>query len=189
MGPTRLIAFTDGVIAVIITILVLELRVPQGADFASLRPLAPVFAAYVLTFVNIGIYWNNHHHMMQAARKVDGRVLWANLALLFSLSLTPFVIRWIDAVGVEPLPVAAYGLVMIMAALSYYLVELTLKLAEGADSQIRKAVGSQAKEWISLTGYCAGTVLAFLSPYISVAVYVLVSAWWFVPDRRFEHRL
>ena len=189
MTPTRLNAFTDGVVAVIITILVLELGVPHGADFASLRPLVPVFGAYVLTFINIGIYWNNHHHMMQAARKVDGRVLWANLALLFSLSLTPFVIRWIDAVGIKPLPVAAYGAVMIMSALSYYMLEYTLKLVEGPDSQVGKAVGSQSKEWISFGGYVAGTALAFVSPFISIALYVFVSAWWFVPDRRFERRL
>jgi uncharacterized membrane protein len=189
MSPSRLISFTDGVIAVIITVLVLELGVPHGADFAALRPLAPVFGAYVLTFVNIGIYWSNHHHMMQAARKVDGRVLWANLALLFSLSLTPFVIRWIDAVGVQALPVATYGLVMIMAALSYYMVEYTLQLAEGPDSKVGEAVGGQAKEWVSFGGYVAGTVLAFVSPFISIGLYVLVSAWWFVPDRRFERRL
>jgi len=187
--PERMNAFTDGVIAVIITILVLELGVPRDADFAALRPIGPVFGAYVLTFVNIGIYWNNHHHMMQAARKVDGRVLWANLALLFSLSMTPFVIRWIDHVGIKPLPVAAYGLVMIMSALSYYLLEFTLKLADGPDSAVAKAVGAQGKEWISFGCYVAATALAFVSPFISIGLYVLVSAAWFVPDRRFEERL
>src|SRR5215212_9658401 len=149
MNPNRLNAFTDGVVAVIITILVLELGVPRGADFASLRPLAPLFGAYVLTFINIGIYWNNHHHMMQSAREIDGRVLWANMALLFAPSLTPFVIRWIDEVGIKPLPVAAYGLVMIMASLSYSVLEFTLQRAEGPDSDIRKAIGGQAKEWVS----------------------------------------
>jgi uncharacterized membrane protein len=188
MKPDRLNAFTDGVVAVIITILVLELSVPHGDGLSSLQPLAPVFGAYVLSFINVGIYWNNHHHMMQAVRVIDGRALWANLALLFFLSLTPFMIRWIDATGIKPLPVAAYGLLMVLAATAYFILEYTIQWAEGPGSVVEKAVGSRAKEWLSFCGYAAGIPLAFVSPYVSIALYVAVSAWWLVPDPRFERR-
>ena len=186
MKPERLAAFTDGVIAIIITIMVLELPTPHGADLASLKPVLPLLAAYLLAFINVGIYWSNHHHMLQAAKKVNGAVLWANNALLFSLSLVPFLIRWIGEEGVHALPVAAYGAVLILAAFCYYLLERALIAAEGEESRVKEAVGAKQKEWVSLIGYATATGLAFVSPYIAVAIYVAVTAMWLIPDRRFE---
>ena len=150
MKPDRLNAFTDGVVAVIITLMVLELHTPVSAEIDAVRPWLPLFGVYVLSFVNIGIFWNNHHHIMQAARRIDGRVLWANLGLLFWLSLVPLVIRWIDQTGMQPLPVASYGLVLLMAGAAYQLIELALAKAEGPDSVVAEAVGGRAKEWISI---------------------------------------
>jgi uncharacterized membrane protein len=186
MKPERLAAFTDGVIAIIITIMVLELPTPHGADLASLRPVLPLLFAYLLAFINVGIYWSNHHHMLQAAKKVNGQVLWANNALLFSLSLVPFLIRWIGEVGVHPLPVAAYGVILIVSALIYVILERALIAAEGEGSKVKAAVGAKHKEWISVTGYAAAIGLAFVSPFIAIAIYVLVTAMWLIPDRRFE---
>jgi uncharacterized membrane protein len=186
MKTERLAAFTDGVIAIIITIMVLELPTPRGTDLASVKPVLPLLAAYLLAFINVGIYWSNHHHMLQAAKKVDGPVLWANNALLFVLSLIPFLIRWIGEVGVHPLPVASYGLVLILAAIGYYLLERALIAAEGEKSMVKAAVGSKHKEWISIIGYAAAIGLAFVSPYIAVAIYVGVTGMWLIPDRRFE---
>ena len=189
MRPDRLNAFTDGVVAVIITLMVLELHTPASAEFDAVRPWLPLFGVYVLSFVNIGIFWNNHHHMMQAARAIDGRVLWANLGLLFWLSLVPLVIRWIDQTGMRPLPVASYGLVLLMAGAAYQLIELALAAAEGPDSTVREAVGGRTKEWLSIAGYSGGIALAWVSPFISIALYVLVAGSWLIPDRRFEKRL
>ena len=190
MGSERLNAFTDGVIAIIITIMVLEMRVPEGSGLAALRPEMPIFAAYVLSFIYVGIYWNNHHHMMQTAKRVDGRVLWSNLGLLFWLSLFPFVIRWVDERGVTSFPVAAFGFVLFMAAMSFFLLERTLIAAEGEGSTIAEAVGGSGKEWLSAALYAAGIAAAFLvSPYVSVALYVVVAIIWLVPDRRFARRL
>jgi uncharacterized membrane protein len=141
-----------------------------------------------LSFVNIGIYWNNHHHMMQSVRRIDGRVLWANLFLLFWLSLFPLLIRWIGEVGVTPMPVAAFGLVLVLAAFAYLVLERALIAAEGEESKIAKAVGSKTKEWLSLGLYLLGAALAFTEPWVSVAFYVVVAIVWFVPDRRFEER-
>jgi uncharacterized membrane protein len=186
MKPERLAAFTDGVIAIIITIMVLELPTPHGVDFASLKPVLPLLFAYLLAFINVGIYWLNHHHMLQVAKKVDGRVLWANNALLFFLSLVPFLIRWIGEEGVHPLPVAAYGLILILSAIGYLILERALIAAEGEGSKVKAAVGSKHKEWISIFGYGVAIVLAFLSPYIAVAIYTLTTAMWLIPDRRFE---
>jgi uncharacterized membrane protein len=187
MKPDRLNAFTDGVVAIIITIMVLSLPVPRRGDFAALRPDITLFGAYALSFVNVGIYWNNHHHMMQTARRVDGRVLWANLFLLFWLSLFPFLIRWIGEAGVTALPVAAFGVILLLAGLAYYLLERALIDAEGDTSKIAKAVGSKTKEWISVALYAAAVAIAFVSPWLSVAIYLVVAALWLVPDRRFEH--
>lgn len=186
MKPERLAAFTDGVIAIVITIMVLELPTPHGTGLGSLRPALPLLGAYLLSFINVGIFWSNHHHMLQAAEKVDGRVLWANNALLFSLSLVPFVIRWIGEEGIHALPVAAYGAVLLSAALSYLLLEKALIAVEGGESKVKAAVGSRHKEWISFVGYLSAMSLAFVSPYISVAIYVAVAAIWLIPDRRFE---
>jgi uncharacterized membrane protein len=184
--PDRLNAFTDGVVAIIITIMVLSLPVPQGGDFQALRPDITLFGAYALSFVNVGIYWNNHHHMMQSARRIDGRVLWANLFLLFWLSLFPFLIRWIGEVGVTALPVAAFGAILLLAGLAYYLLERALISAEGEESRIAKAVGAKTKEWMSVALYAAGVAMAFVSPWLSVAIYVAVALYWLIPDRRFE---
>jgi uncharacterized membrane protein len=187
MKPDRLNAFTDGVVAIIITIMVLSLPVPRSGDLGALRPDVTLFGAYALSFVNVGIYWNNHHHMMQTARRVNGRVLWANLLLLFWLSLFPFLIRWIGEVGVTALPVAAFGVILLLAGLAYYLLERALIAAEGEESKIARAVGSRTKEWISVALYAAAVAIAFVSPWISVAIYVVVAATWIIPDRRFEH--
>src|SRR3990170_3321220 len=186
MTADRLNAFTDGVLAIVITIMVLELHVPSGEGFEAIRPALPLLGAYALSFVNIGIFWNNHHHMMQDARRIDGRVLWANLFLLFWLSLIPFVIRWIGEAGISALPVAVYGAVLIMASLAYLLLERTLMAAEGEGSKVRAAVGSRRKEWLSFALYGTGAFAAFVSPWLAVAIYVAVSSMWLIPDRRFE---
>jgi len=186
MKPERLAAFTDGVVAIIITIMVLELPTPHGTDLAAVKPILPLLFAYLLSFINVGIYWSNHHHMLQAAKKVNGQVLWANNALLFCLSLVPFLIRWIGEEGADALPVAAYGAVLIMSAAAYFVLERALIAAEGEGSKLKEAVGTKHKEWLSLIGYILGASLAFVSPYIAVAIYTLVTASWLVPDRRLE---
>jgi len=186
MGTQRLEAFTDGVIAIVITIMVLEIRVPPGATPAALWQSVPILLTYLLSFVNVGIFWNNHHHMLHAIAKVDGRVLWANLALIFWLSLVPFVIRWIDDTGFESLPVASYGAILAMAAISYLLLEWALIACNGPDSPLAAAIGSRGKEYISLAAYMAGIVLAFWQPWAAIAIYVTISATWFLPDRRIE---
>jgi uncharacterized membrane protein len=190
MGAERLIAFTDGVIAIIITIMVLELRVPDGSGLAALRPELPIFGAYVLSFIYVGIYWNNHHHLLQGARRVNGRVLWSNLGLLFWLSLFPFIIRWVGERGVTSVPIAGCGAVLLMAGIAYLVLEKALISVEGQTSTIAKALGAGVKEWLSVLLYALGIILAFVaSPYISVALYAAVAIIWFIPDRRFERRL
>ena len=186
MKPARLEAFSDGVVAIIITIMVLEIRVPHGTDLTALKEDVPVLLAYVLSYVNVGIFWNNHHHMLHATSKVDGRVLWANLALIFWLSLVPFVIRWIDDTGFRSLPVASYGAVLVMAAASYLLLEWAIIACNGPDSPLAAAIGSRGKEYISLAAYLTGIVLAFWQPWAAIAIYVTISAAWFLPDRRIE---
>jgi uncharacterized membrane protein len=186
MGKARLEAFTDGVIAIIIAIMVLEMKVPSGNDLAALAASVPVFSAYVLSYVNVGIFWLNHHHMMHATVHIDGRVLWANLALLFWLSLVPFMIRWIDEAGFAPLPTAAYGVVLAMAAVSYTLMQAAIVARNGRDSTLALAVGSDLKGKVSLALYVVSVPLAFFDPRISIAAYVLVAAIWLVPDRRIE---
>jgi uncharacterized membrane protein len=186
MGKGRVEAFTDGVVAIIITIMVLEMKVPHGTDFAALWESVPVFSAYVLSYVNVGIFWNNHHHMMHATGHIDGRVLWANLFLLFWLSLIPFVIRWIDEAGLVALPVAAYGVVLFMAAVAYTLLQRAIVARNGHSSALAVALGSDVKGKLSLAIYAASVPLAFLQPWISIALYVLVALMWLVPDRRIE---
>ena len=187
MKADRLNAFTDAVIAIIITIMVLELHVPEGVSLEALRPELPLFGAYILSFIYVGLYWNNHHHMMNSAKRVDGRVLWSNLGLLFWLSLFPFVIRWVGESGMTSGPVAAFGAVLIMAALAYLILERALIAAEGEDSAIARAVGARRKEWLSLVMYAVGVASAFFLPtYVAIALYVAVAVMWLIPDRRFE---
>jgi len=189
MSPGRLNALTDGVVAIVMTIMVLELKFPAEPNLAAVMAVMPLLAAYLLAFVNVAIYWNNHHHMMQSAHKVTGGVLWANHALLFWLTLFPVTIRWIDDAGVTAWPVASFGVVLVGAALSYQQLEKALIRAEGDGSAVKRAVGSGGKEWISFALYLASVPAAFVSPYISIALYVIVSIIWVIPDRRFEREL
>ena len=189
MTKTRLEAFCDGVIAVIITIMVLEMKVPHGVDAAALLPVLPVFLTYVLSFVFVGIYWTNHHHMFHAVHRVNGAVLWANLHLLFWLSLVPFVTGWMGENHFETLPVAAYGVVLLCAACAYTLLTRTLLPIHEKDSTLAKAIGRDTKGNISIVIYAASIALAFVQPWVACAGYVLVAALWIVPDRRFEKLL
>jgi uncharacterized membrane protein len=186
MNTARLEAFTDGVVAIIITIMVLEIRVPKGGDLASLQADVPVLLDYVLSYVNVGIFWNNHHHMLHVTEKVNGRVLWANLALLFWLSLVPFVIRWIDEAGFVPAPVAAYGVVLALAAVSYTVLQAQIIAANGRDSRLAVATGKDLKGKLSVTLYVAAVVLAFVRPWLAIVLYVTVALIWLVPDTRIE---
>ena len=186
MGTGRLEAFSDGVIAIIITIMVLELKVPHGAELDVLRPLIPVFISYVLSFVFIGIYWNNHHHMLHAAGKVNGRILWANLHLLFWLSLIPFVTGWMGENHFAALPVALYGAVLLMAGLAYFVLARALAAHHGSDSKLAMALGKDIKGIASLVIYAAAIPLSFVNPWIAFALYVVVAIIWFIPDRRIE---
>jgi len=189
MSPGRVNALTDGVVAIVMTIMVLELKFPAEPDLAAVMAVLPLLAAYLLAFVNVAIYWNNHHHMMQSAHKVTGGVLWANHALLFWLTLFPVTIRWIDDAGITPWPIASFGVVLVGAALSYQQLEKALIRAEGEGSVVKRAVGGGGKEWLSFTLYLASVPAAFVSPYISIAFYVIVSVIWVIPDRRFEREL
>jgi len=186
MNAARLEAFTDGVVAIIITIMVLEIRVPHGSDLAALQAGLPVLSAYVLSYVNVGIFWNNHHHMLHVTERVNGKVLWANLALLFWLSLVPFVIRWIDEMGFTALPTAAYGVVLLCAAVSYQILQQQLIAYNGRDSRLAAAVGTDFKGKLSLILYLAAIVLAFVRPWMAITLYVAVALLWLVPDRRIE---
>jgi uncharacterized membrane protein len=186
MKPDRLNALTDGVVAIVLTIMVLELKFPAQATLGAVLAVLPLLAAYLLAFVNVAIYWNNHHHLMQSARHVTGSVLWANHALLFWLTLFPLMIRWIDEAGITPLPVASFGLVLVGASSCYQLLERALIRADGETSAVKRALGGGAKEWISFVLYLSAVPAAFVSPFISVAIYVCVSIAWLVPDRRFE---
>jgi uncharacterized membrane protein len=189
MSKGRLETFSDGVIAILITIMVLELKVPHGTDFADLRPLAPVFLSYVLSFIYLGIYWNNHHHLLHAARQVDGRILWANLHLLFWLSLVPFVTGWMGENHFAALPVALYGLVLLMAAVSYTLLVRALVARHGKDSLLSKAIGSDVKGNLSLAAYVLAILVASTNRWIACALYVAVALVWLVPDLRIERVL
>jgi uncharacterized membrane protein len=189
MPKERLTAFSDGVVAIIITIMVLELKVPHGADWSALAGLAPVFASYVLSFIYVGIYWNNHHHMLHATERVNGKILWANLHLLFWLSLVPFVTGWMGENHFAPLPTALYGVVMLAAGIAYLLLELAIVAHHGAQSRLRSAVGKEVKGRISLVLYAAAIPLAFVNQWISTALYVVVALMWFVPDPRIESTL
>ncbi len=189
MTKNRMEAFSDGVIAILITIMVLELGVPHGADLAALAPLAPVFLSYILSFINLGIYWNNHHHLLQAAHHVDGRILWANLHLLFWLSLFPFSTAWMGENSFAPVPVAVYGVVLLGAAIAYYILERALIAREGSDSVLAKAIGRERKGVISALLYAVAIPIALVAPWISLVIYTLVALAWFVPDLRIERRI
>ncbi len=186
MSKGRLEAFSDGVIAIIITIMVLELRPPHSADLAALRPLIPNVMSYGLSFLYIGIYWNNHHHLLQTAARVDGRVLWANLHLLFWLSLVPFVTAWTGENDFAAWPVALYGAVLFMAAIAYFVLTRALIALHGAHSVLAAAVGADTKGWLSVAMYAAAIPLSFVRPWLACALYVAVAVMWLIPDRRIE---
>ncbi|WP_243312291.1 TMEM175 family protein [Fundidesulfovibrio agrisoli] len=186
MGKNRLEAFSDGVIAIIITIMVLELKVPRGDTFASLLPLIPTVLCYVLSFVYVGIYWNNHHHMLHTVQRVSGGMLWANQHLLFWLSLIPFVTGWMGENHFAPAPTALYGVVLLMAAIAYWLLQRTIMNAQGPDSLLKAAVGRDLKGKLSPVLYLLAIPSAFLAQWIADAIYVLVALIWLVPDQRIE---
>jgi len=189
MTKNRLEAFSDGVIAILITIMVLELKVPHGSDWEALRPVLPHFLTYVLSYIYLGIYWNNHHHMLHATQRVNGRILWANLHLLFWLSLVPFVTGWLGENHVAPGPAALYGVVMLCAAIAYVILQGAIVRHHGPDSGLAKAIGRDSKGKISLASYAAAIPLAYMNRWISVALYVFVAMLWLIPDRRIESRL
>ena len=189
MSKGRLEAFSDGVIAIIITIMVLEMKVPHGTDWVALRPLIPVVLSYVLSFVFLGIYWSNHHHLLQAIKQVDGRVLWANLHLLFWLSLVPFVTRWMGENQFAAWPVALYGTVLLFAAVAYFVLTRALLSLHGRDSVLATALGRDFKGKVSVVIYLVAIPLAFVNSWFSCALYVLVAVMWLVPDRRIEKTL
>jgi uncharacterized membrane protein len=189
MVKGRLEAFSDGVIAIIITIMVLEIKVPHGADWAALRPLIPIFLSYVLSFIYLGIYWNNHHHLLQAVRHVNGGVLWANLHLLFWLSLIPFATGWMGENQFAPVPVALYGIVLLFAAIAYYILSRAFIASHGRESTLAIALGRDGKGKISVVFYAAAIALAFVNTWFACLIYILVAIMWLIPDRRIEKTL
>ena len=189
MTKGRLEAFSDGVIAILITIMVLELKVPHGADWAVLHPLWPVFTTYVLSYVYVGIYWNNHHHMLHATGRINGKILWANLHLLFWLSLVPFVTGWMGENHFAALPTSVYGVVMLAAAIAYKILQNQIVALEGPESKLARAVGRDVKGMLSPMLYALAIPLAFVQRYVSLGLYVFVALVWLVPDRRIEARL
>ena len=189
MNKTRLEAFSDGVIAILITIMVLELKVPHNPDLAALRELSPVFSSYVLSFIYIGIYWNNHHHMLQAVHKINGAALWANLHLLFWLSLIPFASGWMGENHFATIPVAVYGFCLLMCAIAFTLLSRVLVTIEGPDSKLGAAINSDFKGKISVAIYLLAIALAFVNHWLGFALYCVVALIWFIPDSRIEKRV
>jgi uncharacterized membrane protein len=189
VGTNRLEAFSDGVLAIIITIMVLEMKVPHGSDLSALIPILPVFFSYVLSFIYIGIYWNNHHHMLHTTRHVTGGILWANLHLLFWLSLFPFATGWMGENHLASAPTALYGVVLLLASIAYWILQRTIIVSQGNDSLLAKAIGRDVKGKLSPMLYAAAIVAAFVEPLIAMAVYTFVALMWLVPDRRIEHVL
>jgi uncharacterized membrane protein len=189
MRPTRLEAFSDGVIAILITIMVLEFKTPDGHDWTALRSLGPKLCAYVLSFVIIGIYWSNHHHMIHMTERVNGAILWMNLHLLFWLSLIPFGTAWVGDTKVAPVPTAIYGAILMCAGIAYYVLETTIIRSQGPHSRLKSAVGSDAKGIASVVLYAAAIGIAFVNPWIAEAVYLGVAVMWLVPDPRIERRM
>ncbi len=186
MGTQRLEAFTDGVVAIILTIMVLDMKVPQGSNLSALESSVPVFLAYALSFTNVAIFWNNHHHMLHVTERINGRVLWANLLLLFWLSLVPFVIRWMDDTHFTAIPTASYGVILILSAIAYLMLQRAIIACNGPDSKLARAVGGDLKGRLSLSCYVLAVPLAFVRPWIAIALYVLIAMIWFIPDRRIE---
>src|ERR1051325_5872342 len=189
MKKSRLEAFSDGVIAIIITIMVLELKIPHGADWAALRPIIPVFLTYVLSFVYLGIYWNNHHHMLYVTDHINGKILWANMHLLFWLSLVPFVTGWMGENHFTTLPMALYGVVLLMAGFAYYILSHALIRHHGKDSTLAMAYGKDFKGKVSLAMYVAAIAVSPFEPKISLGIYAAVAMIWFVPDMRIEKKI
>jgi uncharacterized membrane protein len=189
MGKDRLAAFSDGVIAIIITIMVLELKVPHGTGWAALMLVLPHFVSYVLSFIYLAIYWNNHHHLLHTVTRVDGLILWANCSLLFWLSLIPVATTWMGENFLAPVPTAVYGVVLLMPAAAYYLLQKAIMRKQGAHSVLATALGADFKGKISLALYAAAIALAFVASWVSIVVYVLVAVMWLVPDRRIENVL
>jgi uncharacterized membrane protein len=189
MGKNRMEAFSDGVLAIIITIMVLEMKVPHGDDFAALRPLLPVFLTYVLSFIYLGIYWNNHHHMLHVTQHVSGAILWANLHLLFWLSLFPFVTGWMGENHFAVMPTVLYGVILLMAAVAYWILQQAIIARHGRESLLAEAVGRDLKGKLSPVLYVIAIFSAFFAPWVAGALYVLVAALWLVPDRRIERVL
>jgi len=186
MNSDRLEAFSDGVLAIIITIMVLEIKPPEEATFASLSGVLPIFLSYLVSFIYLGIYWNNHHHLMQVVEKVDGKVLWANLHLLFWLSLVPFVTNWAGENHLQAIPIACYGAVLLMSAVAYRLLEIFLLRQDMGNHRLKQAINTGLKENVSTFLYVAALPLAFVNSWISVAIYIAVAVIWFMPDRRVE---
>ena len=189
MGSNRLEAFSDGVIAIIITVMVLEMKVPHGSDLGALLPVVPVFLSYVLSFIYLGIYWNNHHHMLHTTRTVTGAILWANLHLLFWLSLIPFATGWMGENHFAAAPAALYGCVLLMASIAYFILQQRIIASQGPDSLLKKAVGGDWKGKLSPLLYALAIVLAFWQPALSMGLYILVALIWLIPDRRIERIL
>lgn len=189
MHKGRMEAFSDGVLAIIITIMVLELGAPHEADLSSLLPLAPIFLGYVLSFAYVGIYWNNHHHLLQAAQRTNGTVLWANMLLLFFLSLIPFATAWMGETHFAPWPVHIYGLVLLLAGIAYYGLEIALVKLHGPDSALARAVGRDTKGKVSLVLYLAAIAVALVAPLAACGIFILVAVMWLIPDRRIEQEL
>lgn len=187
MKTSRLEAFSDGVLAIVITIMVLELKVPEGASFKALAPSLPIFLTYLFSFIYVGIYWNNHHHLMQTVTKVNGTILWANLNLLFWLSLFPFVTGWMGENHFQQNPVALYGIVLLMAALAYRILAYFVVKSEGENSRIGKAIGNDRKGNVSIILYLLGVIVSFVYPVLAISMYILVAVMWFIPDRRIEN--
>lgn len=189
MTTNRLEAFSDGVLAIIITIMVLQVNIPEGSSFSDLKPLVPKFLSYIFSFIYVGIYWNNHHHLFQVTSKVNGKVLWGNLNLLFWLSLLPVATNWIGETVFASHPVAVYGFILFMCAVAYHILETSVIRAEGVDSKLAHAIKSGKKEKISTILYLLGIVISFFYPYVSVGIYYIVAILWLVPDLRIEKEL
>ena len=188
MVKARMEAFTDGVLAIIITIMVLEMKIPHGSELSSLKPLFPVIISYVLSSIYLGIYWNNHHHLMHAVKHINGRVLWSNLHLLFWLSLIPFVTGWMGENNFDTIPVGLYGIVMLMCAFAYYILLHSLTTLHGNDALIIRAVGNDRKGKMSIVLYFGGIIFSFIHPYLGLLLYIIVAGIWFIPDQRFEKK-